>query len=178
MASAGLAGAELTSLPPPCGRWTDDSSLPERAGDVGQPDGLVALDRRLAALCRQRGPLRAVLARIARQLVLVRGWERIGYARLSDYAVERLGLSARSVRSLAQVGEAFRVFPRLEEALAAGTLGWTKVRLLASLPAAARGADWIARATWLTAAGLSKMVRAVDRGSLESHWDDADEATR
>jgi hypothetical protein len=81
--------------------------------------------------------------------------------------VERLGLSARSVRSLALVGEAFRAFPRLEEALAAGTLGWSKVRLLASLPEDERRADWISRASRVTAALLSKMVRAVDRGSLE-----------
>ncbi|HEY1127084.1 MAG TPA: hypothetical protein VGF83_04930 [Actinomycetota bacterium] len=94
------------------------------------PDGLVALDRRLHALCRERGPLRAVLARIAWHLVVVRAWERLGYARLSDYAVERLGLSARWVQSLAQVGEGFRVFPGLEEALVSGALGWTKVRLL------------------------------------------------
>jgi hypothetical protein len=68
----------------------------------------VALDRTLAALCRQRGPLRAVLARIAARLVVLRAREHVGYARLSDYAIERLGLSARWVRSLALVGEAFR----------------------------------------------------------------------
>src|SRR5687767_1920708 len=115
----------------------------------------MALDRRLAALCRERGPLRAVLARIAWRLVIERAWERLVYARLSDYAVERLGLSARWVRSLALVGEGFRVFPRLEEALVSGTLGWTKVRLLASLPRGEDEARWIARATRVTAEQLS-----------------------
>jgi hypothetical protein len=66
-----------------------------------RPDGLAALGGKLEALCREHGPLRVVLARIAWRLVIVRAWERIEYARLSDYAVERLGLSARSVRSLA-----------------------------------------------------------------------------
>ena len=135
--------------------------------DAEEPEGLAAVDRRLAALCRERGPLRAVLARIAWRLVVVRAWERIGYARLSDYAVERLGLSARSVQSLAQVGVGFRVFPSLEDALLCGTLGWTKVRLLASLPRGEDEASWIARATQVTAEQLSKMVRTVDRGSLE-----------
>ncbi|PYP99610.1 MAG: hypothetical protein DMF82_24345, partial [Acidobacteria bacterium] len=88
--------------------------------DAEQPEGLAAVDRRLEALCRERGPLRAVLARIARRLVVVRAWERIGYARLSDYAGERLGLSARWVQSLALVGEGFRLFPSLEEALLGG----------------------------------------------------------
>jgi hypothetical protein len=175
MVAVGLSGGVLAPLPPSCGRRTDDRSLPERTDELGEPEGLLAVDRRLAALCRQRGTLRAVLARIACRLVVVRAWERIGYARLSDYAVERLGLAARSVRSLALVGEAFHAFPRLEEALAAGTLGWTKVRLLASLPADERGAGWIARASRVTAAELSKMVRAVDRGSLDA--EDAEEAT-
>src|SRR5439155_4093160 len=131
-------------------------------------DGLVAIDRRLHALCRERGPVRAVLARIAWRLVIFRAWERIGYARLSDYAVERLGLSARWVQSLAEVGEGFRVFPGLEEALVSGALGWTKVRLLASLPPGEEQASWLARARRLTAEQLSKHVRAVDRGSIDA----------
>jgi hypothetical protein len=146
----------------------EETFLPDDLRDVAQPDGLEALDRRLYALSRERGPLRAALARIACRLVFSRGWERLGYARLSDYAVERLGLSARWARSLAQVGEGFRVFPSLEEALLSGTLGWTKVRLLASLPRGEDEATWIARAERVTSEQLSKMVRAVDRGSLEA----------
>src|SRR5688572_30037803 len=112
---------------------------------VTQPDGLVALDRTLTALVRERGPLRAVLAHIAARLVVARAWEVIGTARLSDYAVERLGLSACSVRRLAVVGEAFGVHPRLEPGLAMGRLGWTKVRLLARRPRGEDMAEWIAR---------------------------------
>jgi hypothetical protein len=164
-----LAEAALESTP--------ETLLPEDVHDARRPDGLVALDRRLEALCRERGPLRAVLARIAWRLIVVRAWEGIGYARLSDYAVERLGLSARWVRSLALVGEGFRVFPRLEEALLSGTLGFTKVRLLASLPRGEDEASWIARASRVTAEQLSKMVRAVDRGSIDAGLAEADEAT-
>jgi hypothetical protein len=118
-----------------------------------------------------------VLARIAWRLVVVRAWERIGYARLSDYAAERLGLSARLVRSLAQVAEGFRIFPGLEDALVSGKLGWTKVRLLARLPRGEDEATWIARATRLTAEQLSKRVRAVDRASFDARAVEADEAT-
>ena len=153
----------------------EEALLREDARDLAQPDGLAALDRKLVALCRERGPLRAVLARIAWRVVVDRAWERIGYARLSDYAVERLGLSARWVRSLALVGEGFRIFPGLEEALVSGTLGWTKVRLLARLPQGEDESSWIARATRVTAERLSKLVRAVDRGSLDADSAEADE---
>jgi hypothetical protein len=150
------------------GQSSEEAWLADVVDDRLQPDGLAAVDRKLVTLCRERGPLRAVLARIAYRLVVVRAWERIGHARLSDYAVGRLGLSARWVRSLARVGEAFRVFPSLEDELVAGTLGWTKVRLLASLPRGEDEGGWIARARRATAEQLSKMVRAVDRGSLEA----------
>jgi hypothetical protein len=150
------------------GEAVDESGWPSDLIDVSQCDGLAAFDRNLAALCRQRGPLRAVLARIAFWLVRTEAWDPLGYARLSDYSAERLGLSARWVRSLALVGKAFSDYPRLEKALASGSLGWTKVRLLASLPPGEDEAAWLARASQVTAAKLSKLVRAVDRGSLEA----------
>jgi hypothetical protein len=109
-----------------------------------------------------------VLARIAARLVWMRAWERIGYARLSDYAVECLGLSGRSVRSLAEVGARFRELPGLERALVSGTLGWSKVRLLARLPRGEDETRWIAHARRVTAEELSRAVRAVDRGSIEA----------
>src|SRR5919106_242827 len=159
------------------GQRPEECLLLDDVRGLQSADGLAALDRKLDALCRERGPLRATLARIAWRLVIVRAWERIGYARLSDYAVERLGLSARSVRSLAHVGGGFRRFPGLEEALVSGTLGWTKARLLASLPPGEDEVSWIARAMRVTAEQLSKMVRAVDRGSVEAGALEPDEAT-
>ncbi len=140
----------------------------EEVQDVCRGDYLAELDRRLGALCHERGPLRAVVARIAARLVSLCAWERIGYARLSDYAVERLELSARSVQSLAQIGLRLPKQPRLEDALVSGTLGWTKVRLLAHLPPGEDEAAWIAHARSVTAEKLSKQVRAVDRGSVEA----------
>jgi hypothetical protein len=131
-------------------------------------DGLLAVYRRLVALCRERGPLRGALSRIAARLVVDRAWERLGYARLGDYAAERLGLSARWVRCLALAGHAFGWFPGLEDALVSGALGWTKVRLLAALPFREGDQGWIERAAGVTADELSRMIRAVDRGRLEA----------
>jgi hypothetical protein len=162
-----LASAPLQEAALSIGEAADESAWPSDLTGVSEPDGLVALDRTLAALCRQRAPLRAVLARIASRLVRSEAWDPLGYARLSDYSAERLGLSARWVRSLALVGRAFHDYPRLEEALASGALGWTKVRLLASLPPGEDEAAWLARASQVTAAELAKLVRKVDRGSLE-----------
>jgi hypothetical protein len=143
--------------------------------DLRGADGLAELDRRLVALCREQGPLRAVLARIAWPLFSERAWERLGFARLSDYAAERLGCSSRTVQGLAHVGRRFVSRAGLEAALVSGRLGWTKIRLLAGLPSGEDEARWIARAEQMTAAQLAKEVRPVDRGSVEAGA--ADEAT-
>jgi len=145
----------------------------DRLRDVQAPDGLEELGRRLARLCRGQGPLRAVVARIAWRLVDRHAWEPIGFARLSDYAVERLGCSGRSLQSLARVGRAFAGRPQLERALVSGGLGWTKVRLLAGLPPEEDVEPWIARAERMSADQLAKRVRAVDRYSVDEVGDDA-----
>jgi len=138
------------------GDWPRDVDDPRR------------LDDRLVALCRERGPLRVVLARLAAGLVEIRAWERLGFARLSDYAVECLGLSGRSVQSLARVGAKLRRAPRLQNALVTGALGWTKVRLLAQLPDEEDLGRWIEYAGGVTADRLAKEVRAVDRAAIEA----------
>lgn len=142
--------------------------LLDEVGDVRRDELPWDLHRKLVALCRERGPLRAVLSRIAWCLIDTRAWERLGFARLSDYSTECLGVSARSVRSLAEVGRRFFDNPGLEEALVSGRLGWTKVRLLARLPSEEDWDAWIDYAERVTAEELSRNVRAVDRGSVEA----------
>jgi hypothetical protein len=50
---------------------------------------------RLASLAAAVGPLRRILAALAERLIETKAPERLCYARISDYARERLGLSAR-----------------------------------------------------------------------------------
>jgi hypothetical protein len=139
-------------------------------------------DRRgaLAALVESRGPLRAALVALAMRFVALRGWERLGLARLADWARERVGLSTREVQDLAHVaGVLGRVRP-LERALVTGELGWTKVRLIARVADGGSAAAWIGLARRRTVRELERDVRAVDRGALEAggaraSWLDKDE---
>ena len=125
------------------------------------------LERRLVALARSSGPLRAAMAQLAAWLVETGAWKPLGYARLSDYADEGLGRSARSLRDLAHVGQAIATRPQLRVALVSGDLGWTKVRLLARVCTSADEGRWIAYARGVSSAVLSRRVRKVDTGSLE-----------
>jgi hypothetical protein len=136
---------------------------------------------RLAALARSGGPLRRVLSALAARLVdgpgpkrrgsgersAEKGWERLGYARLADYARERLGVSARALQELARVGRRLGALPRLEAALVAGELPWSKVRLLARFVVPEDELAWIVWARGQPVRALERALRAVDRGALE-----------
>jgi hypothetical protein len=125
-------------------------------------------EQRLAALARAGGPLRRVMAALAVRWVDQKGWERLGYARLSDHARERLGLSARFVQELARVGRRLGGLPGLEAALVSGWLPWSKVRLLARFVTPEDEAGWIAYARRAGVRALERELRSVDRGALEA----------
>jgi hypothetical protein len=122
----------------------------------------------LAGLVAARGPLRRALAAVAGRLVATRSWERLGFARLRDYAVERAGHSARSLQDLARVDAALAGLPRVEAALVEGELTWTKARLLCRVACADDESLWVSFAREKTARALAREVRAVDAAALES----------
>lgn len=125
-------------------------------------------ERRLAELARSGAPLRRAVAALAGRLVARRAWERLGYARLGDYARERLGLSGRSLQELARVDRALADRPRLEAALVSGRLPWSKVRLLTRFVSREDEAGWIARAAGTSVRALERRYRAVARGAVEA----------
>jgi hypothetical protein len=116
-------------------------------------------ESQLATLAAAVGPLRRILAAIAARLLATRAHERLCYARLGDYARERVGLSARQLQDLARVHGALAGLPRLERALVANELPWSKVRLLARVASEADEESWIARARSVPTRRLEEQVR-------------------
>jgi hypothetical protein len=148
------------SLPLPPFVASEDSARGPRPAPRLEP----ARERRvpedeLAQLAASVGPLRRVLAAIAARLVDTKGWQRLCYARLSDYARERPGLSARQLQELARVHRALAALPALEQALVANALPWSKVRLVARVAKPEDLAEWIARARTLPVRLLEREVR-------------------
>ncbi|MHA7836848.1 MAG: hypothetical protein ACX98W_05240, partial [bacterium] len=123
---------------------------------------------RLRSLARSAGPLRRAAVAVAGPMVERRGWERLGYARVGDYAVERLGLSGRTLLEWARVERSLDGLPQLEAALATAQLPWSKVRLLARFAESHDESDWIARAEMHSVRVLERELRAVDREALPS----------
>jgi hypothetical protein len=131
--------------------------LPPSRGPTRDPE------RELAALVRAPPTLRRALARVAGRMVAVRGWERLGFARLEDYAAERAGVSARELRDLAAVDRALAALPVLDAAFVRGEIGWTQLRLVCRAATRDDERDWLALARRTTARALAREVRRVDR---------------
>jgi hypothetical protein len=132
-------------------------------------------EQALARLAAAAGRLRRALAALAARILDTRAYETLCYARLGDYARERVGLSARQLQDLAQVHRALAGLPRLERALVGNELPWSKVRLLARVAGGADEEGWIARARELPIRRLDQEVRA--RGPLGgAHHDGPGEA--
>lgn len=149
------------------------SQVVERAaGDVSaarrRPASAADPEARAVAIARGQAPLRRALASLAGRFVATHGWERLGFARLADYARERLGLGARQLQDLAHVDAALARLPAIEAAFIAGALSWTKTRLLCRVATPVDEARWLAFARRTPARALAREVRAVDLGSLEA----------
>jgi hypothetical protein len=140
--------------------------------DATSADSSEHLEDRLARLAAAVGPLRRTLAALAEQLIETRAHQRLCYARLGDYARERLGLSARQLQELARVHRALAGLPALERALVGNELPWCKVRLIARVATKENEDAWIARAREISTRRLEQEVR---RSAAESDPHHADE---
>jgi len=142
--------------------------------DIGAAsiDSAAHVEGQLARLAGVRGPLRRLLAAIAERLIETRAYQRLCYARLADYARERLGLSARQLQELARVHRALAGLPALERALLANELPWSKVRLLARVATEEDEEAWIALAREIPTRRLEQEVRKSARSGEPQDADD------
>lgn len=122
-------------------------------------------EERLRRLAAAVGPLRRVLAAIAERLIATRAHEKLCFARISDYARERPGISARQLQVLARVHRALAELRALERALVTNELPWSKVRLIARVARERDERAWIALAISLPTRELERKVREHAGGS-------------
>ncbi|MBI3767147.1 MAG: HNH endonuclease [Deltaproteobacteria bacterium] len=117
------------------------------------------LDPYLRRLASQEARCRRVLGTIAQQLLRRRAYHALGFARIGDYARERLGVSGRELQSTARVTGALATLPAIAAAFEEGALSWTQVRLLAPVAEPATERAWIALASARTVRALEALVR-------------------
>src|SRR2546428_3953360 len=125
---------------------------------LDRPACAQVLDGYLRRLARQDALCRRVLGQLAAAFLGRRGHHKLGFARLGDYARERLGLSGREVQELARVARRLGELPEIAAAFEDGELSWTQARLLVGVATPETERDWIARARGHTVRGLEALL--------------------
>ncbi len=125
-----------------------------------------AHEQHAVALQRALNRVSVPLARVAGGFVEGRLWTQFGYARLDDYARERLDRSGRFVRDLAALDRALDSLPGLAEALTGDAgrpaLGRVAARRLARVATVESAARWIALARSVSVRELERELRAAE----------------
>lgn len=127
----------------------------------------IRLEQELLRLARLDAGARRVLGLLANRFIHLRGFERLGFARLGDYCTERLGWSARQIQEVARVAAALARLPAIDLAFRSGAVGWSKARLLASLASPSNEARWLEVATTCDVKSLAAVTAAARSAARE-----------
>jgi hypothetical protein len=131
------------------------------------------LDQELRRLAHEDVHARIVTGEICDRLQARRGHQQLGFARLDDYARERLGVSGAELRSLSRVWRALDARPAIDGAFRRGELGWTKLRVLAAVASSETEGVWLSIARICTAEGLRRVAKSAKDGGRLSRLADA-----
>jgi hypothetical protein len=93
--------------------------------------GAAELQARVDRFMAARRESDAVFGPLAHRIRETRAWETLGYRSLEEYARERLGMSAQTVKQRAWLERRMTGLPELRDALAAGTVTYSKALLIA-----------------------------------------------
>ena len=140
------------SCAPPPGT-SDQAPATPRSDDQAQ-----ILHRRIThAVLIQRQAMRAIALGFAamRKDKLHRD---LGFAGLVEYGEQCFGFSPSKTRQLALVGRRLPDLPLLDQALATGALGWTKLRTLCHIATPETEQAWVERAQQVTSRELEDLV--------------------
>ena len=135
-------------------------------------DAALLIDGYLRRLASQDARCRLVLGRIAHAFLSGRAHNALGFARVDDYARERLGLSARTLESAAAVATRLATLPAATSAFEAGALTWAHVRLLARVATPETEARWLEAARGQTVRTLESLIRDQHRPDDEDGDDE------
>ncbi len=102
--------------------------------------------------------MRRELGCAARAFMRSRAYRRLGFVRLSDYARERLGVSARTLQSAAWLATRLDELPAVSSAYDGSELSWAAARAICKVAVAADEEQWLAIARRSTVDTLERLV--------------------
>jgi len=127
-------------------------------------------DGRLRELVAERARARPVLGELARALLENKGHRELGFRCVGDWARERLGLDARTVREWALVWKRLKELPLLRRAVEAGEVSWTvagEAARLATPETEAACLETVRRRTVRAVKAIVAAVRRAERSGKE-----------
>jgi hypothetical protein len=153
------------------------SNEPDRALQTERARFAAGLDRELRLACRSEAAMRRELGGAARAFVHGRWYRRLGFVRLSDYARERLGVSARTLQSAAWLATRLDALPMVSSAYDRSELSWAAARAICKVAVAADEDRWLAIARHSTVETLERLVARARQpaGVLPNPDDDGNE---
>jgi hypothetical protein len=104
------------------------------------------LDRELQLACRMEAMARRELGDAAHVFVRHHLYRRLGCVRLSDYARERLGVSARTVQEAVWMAVRLDALPAVSTAFDRSEISWTQARVICKVASPADEDHWLALA--------------------------------
>lgn len=125
------------------------------------------LDRHLRRLSLMKNPLDLRLGRLLSRMLAASGYLECGFARASDYASERLGISPRLMQELVQIDRRLGGLPLIAEAFREGRISRSQARLLLRVATPESEGRWLETAARLTVRLLEREVVAARRLASE-----------
>ena len=116
------------------------------------------LHERIVALNKKMTEREVALGEAAQSFHRMDGWLRLGYASLAQYARERLGMSASSLKS--KLTLARRLHAPVKEALRSGRVGHAAAMAISTVATAGSAEAWVDRARRRTVKHLREDVNA------------------
>ena len=125
--------------------------IPENVSEGDLHERIVALNKKMIAR-------EVALGEAAQSFQRMDGWLRLGYASLAQYARERLGMSASSLKS--KLTLARRLHAPVKEALRSGRVGHAAAMAISTVATAGSAEAWVDRARRRTVKHLREDVNA------------------
>jgi hypothetical protein len=135
----------------------------------------LVLDQWLRRLARQEALGRCVLGRIASVFLARRSHHRLGFARLGDYARERLGISGRELQSVAHVTASLERLPKIRDAFERGEVSSAALRILVDAASDSTEDHWLSLARARTVRALDALRKPTNETPSEQHSSDGDD---
>lgn len=154
----GEAAAESAIPPEP----DEPIALTDDHREVTFSDDLCEVHLQLRGLARELARRDVELAMLARQALDLELWKILRFHSFDHYCRERMGLSPSSVATRIALARRMEALPEVEDALAAGRIGYESATLIARVAGPTTVDAWVARATARTVKHLREEIDAVE----------------